>query len=79
MGPEVEETGVGETRFCGAEVVDGKSGLGDGEDRGETKACVRGVGVAEGEDGLGLDRFEREKIVVWWWGGAGCRVGAYVA
>ena len=58
MGPEVEESGVGETRLCGAEVVDGKSGLGDGEDRGETKACIRFVGVAEGEDRLGLDRFE---------------------
>ena len=64
LGPEVEETRVREARFCGAEIVDREGGFGEGDDRGEAEASVRVVGIAEGEDGVGCDRFEREKIVV---------------
>ncbi len=58
LGPEVEETGVGEARVHGAEVVNGEGGLGEGEDRGEAKACVGVVQVAGDEDGVRLDRLK---------------------
>jgi hypothetical protein len=51
---------VGEARVRGAEIVNGQGGLGEGEDRGKPEACVGVVGVAEGEDGVGLNWFKRE-------------------
>ncbi len=67
-----------EARFRSAEIVDREGGFGEGDDRGETEASVSVVGIAEGEDGVGFDWFEREKIVVGRRGGARGGIGAYV-